>query len=482
MMRNFFIAFIACISFTIRAQYEALSSNINQWANDIELSQAQIGIAFHDVQLGYMIAGYNHNKFMIPASSLKVLPSLLLVKEIGPDYKFPTVLGYEGNIVDSVLYGNIYIIGSGDPSLASKRFDDKPSLSQLVSFLNYKIKNAGIKGIHGDLIADQSIFESYPICPTWEWGDLGLGFASGAWGLNVRENEYDIYLDQSLGLGGATSIAKTNPEIPGLNLINETYTIAEGNDEKAHVFGGPYTYTKRIVGSVPMRKTFYKIEGSIPDPPKLLVDLLGKSLNENGISYINTRVVTSGITRPQIITIDTIFSKPLKDIIAIGNYQSINMYAESFLKLLGVKKMGRGAGSEGLAAILNYFNQRGIITEGINLEDGSGLSARNLISPYHLSAFLSTYANENGIENIKPYLPMAGKEGTVSRMLTKSPAKGNVWMKSGTLNRVVSYTGILLSKTGRWYTFSIIVNNHTISNNAVRIKIANLLENAFLNL
>jgi serine-type D-Ala-D-Ala carboxypeptidase/endopeptidase (penicillin-binding protein 4) len=472
------LLFFAFTHIKVDAQYEAINDIIYNWVNDQDFISAQVGISFHDITQGTMIAGQNQYKSLIPASSLKILPSLLLIKNLGPDYKYATILAYDGTISDSILNGNIYIIGSGDPTLASKKFENKPNLSQLVSYISYKVKNLGIKHINGDIITDQSIFDSSPICPTWEWGDLGRGYACGAWGLNVNENEFDIWLDGTQGNGGSTSIKKINPEIPNLDLINEVYVDDENNDERAFIFGGPYTYSKKLMGTIPFRKSYYKLEGAIPDPPKLLADLVYRSLQDQNIACIKSAVRKYNYNT-NVTSFDTIFSNSLKDIVTIGNHQSINLYSESFLKLLGLKISGTGSGSQGIEAIKNYYRQRGINIDGMNIEDGSGLSSRNSISPFQLSSFLSSYANEQGIESIKPYLPMVGKEGTVSRLLTKSPATGRIWMKSGTLNRVVSYTGIMQSKSNKWFSFSIIINNHHVKNNVVRLKISNLLENAY---
>ena len=76
-------------------------------------------------------------------------------------------------------------------------------------------------------------------------------------------------------------------------------------------------------------------------------------------------------------------------------------------------------------------------------------------------------------------MPEAGAEGTVRRLLKNSPAKGHVWMKSGSLNKIMSYTGLIEAKNKEWYTFSIIVNGYTQSGSQARQAIEKLISDLY---
>ena len=107
------ILFTLCLVL-VRAQSPA--EIINTWADAEQWKHAHVGIALHDINSGLLIAGYNHDKCFVPASSLKVLSSFATLDLLGKDFTYKTVLAYDGQIVDSVLTGNVYVIGSGDPS------------------------------------------------------------------------------------------------------------------------------------------------------------------------------------------------------------------------------------------------------------------------------------------------------------------------------------------------------------------------------
>ena len=65
-------------------------------------------------------------------------------------------------------------------------------------------------------------------------------------------------------------------------------------------------------------------------------------------------------------------------------------------------------------------------------------------------------------------LPQAGKEGTMKNMFRSNEARHKIWAKSGSMERVQSFSGYILGKSGKYYSFSIICNNFTIKNREMR--------------
>lgn len=123
--------------------------------------------------------------------------------------------------------------------------------------------------------------------------------------------------------------------------------------------------------------------------------------------------------------------------------------------------------------------EKGFDITPIHLEDGSGLSARNYVSPAILSGFLAQFVLINSPSTTTYLLPEAGSEGTVRRLLKNSPAKGHVWMKSGSLNKIMSYTGLIEAKNKEWYTFSVMVNGYTQSSSQARQAIEKLISDLY---
>jgi serine-type D-Ala-D-Ala carboxypeptidase/endopeptidase (penicillin-binding protein 4) len=457
-----------------------LSDHIFVWANEPLLRKAHVGVSVHDVNEGSLLASYNSDKFFVPASSLKVLTTLITLQSMGRDYTYETKIAYDGNITDSLLFGNVYILGSGDPSLASKRYADKLTFSELTSMIAQKIKNAGIKKIEGQIIADVSIFDNTPINTTWQWDDISSYYGAGVWGINVNENEYDLWYNTNKARGDMADVVSIVPPIDKLAIRNEVFIDDENNDDDAYIFGGPFDYIKQIKGSLPQSRNAVKIKGSIPDPPSLfaqnvIADLMKIGVPVNGQQIQNYKQANYESLSP----IYNIISPTLEAQVKQANYHSLNMYCESFLKTLGYAKGGVGSSKSGISQIKNYLSMRNLDATSLNMEDGCGLSTKNLVTPSLLSSFLANFSKENGFDFTASLLPEVGNDGTVRRLLKSSDAKGKVWMKSGSMTSVMTYTGLMKAMSGRWVSFSVMVNQHTIKNSELRKYIEVLIDGIY---
>src|SRR5690606_21806902 len=84
--------------------------------------KASLGVAVCDLRSGTYLDGMNAEKWMIPASSLKVITTFTAISVLGKNYQFQTKIMTDGFVDHSgALLGNIYITGGGDPTLGSER-------------------------------------------------------------------------------------------------------------------------------------------------------------------------------------------------------------------------------------------------------------------------------------------------------------------------------------------------------------------------
>jgi len=454
----------------LHAQTKTIQEYTEQFAERKIFRNAFISACAQEVNSGLKVLDYNADKVLIPASSLKVITTLASLDILGEDYEYETKVAYSGFIdEDGTLQGDLYIMGSGDPTLGSNKFKGAVPFKTLLKDISASVKDVGIYCIAGDVVGDESVFNSYPINPTWQWNDLGNYYAAGAWGINILDNEYKIYYAQQLKEGRIPRLISYNPYIPGLDLQSEVTTGKKGSGDNAYIFGGPYNYTKRIVGTIPPGKKQFVIKGSIPDPPLFLAYSLFNSLRASGIQAVNYRTTfkrEKGYAKRKIIY--KVTSPPLKEIIKKTNFESNNLYCETILKTIGTKEMELGSGAAGINSIRKILRRRGLRLHGMQIEDGSGLSARNKVSSRFITDFLNSIANEISLKTATNYLPMGGYQGTVRGFFKNSRAKGNIWAKSGSMNGVLSYSGYVKSKSGKWLSFSIIANGHSESNKKVR--------------
>ena len=105
----------------------AIYASTPQCVKDLMLTDymknSDFSMIVKDLKSGKIIYDYNINKGIIPASTLKIITTSTTLELFGSDYRYETILQYDGKIKNGVLYGNIYIKGSGDPTLGSKYFE-----------------------------------------------------------------------------------------------------------------------------------------------------------------------------------------------------------------------------------------------------------------------------------------------------------------------------------------------------------------------
>ncbi len=463
--------------FTGMEAQSTLQQAINSLAEHSNMEHGFLGVSVMNVSDGRSIAQYNAEKSLIPASSLKAITTATLLDIVGPDFKFQTKLEYNGQIrSDSVLDGDLIIKGSGDPSLASTLLPDVAQLDELLQLFQQAIQAHGIKKIKGRIIADASLLGSVVNAPTWQWADLGNYYASGAWGLNIHDNLYYLSFQQNPVEGRRPEIHSVKPDLPSIEWINEVVSGPRGSGDNAYIFGAPYTHLRFVRGSIPAGNLLFKIKGSMPNPPYFLAYRLSNYLEACGIRVDKEPVVQTETSREERHEIFSYESPSLEELIKLTNFKSVNLYAECFLRQIGIALKEKGNLKESINAMISYWTDRGVPSKGWNLEDGSGLSPRNRITPLQLTQILQKVAkNQATFPAFFNSLPKVGYEGTVKYMLSESSARGKIRAKSGSISGVRTYTGYVESRSGKLVCFAIMANAFDGSSTAIRRKMENIL-------
>jgi len=443
-----------------------IQSKINDFTNNPNLKTAGVSIAVLDVADNTLVAGYNAHQSLIPASSLKVVTTASALGILGADYKWETYLEYDGVIENGVLKGNLYIVGSGDPTFGNVNDTWDEHLQAFV----VACKEAGILSIEGDIVADASWVDDSPTPWSWQYNDIGNYYGAGVYGLNYLENTYQLFFQQNSTLHATPQISHTTPNIPNLSFTNEVKNAPARTGDNAYIFGNPGSYDRVVRGTIPVGNKLFKIKGSIPNPPLLAAQALRNQFNLNYMSATGTRVSTAK-EKTFRTRIHTHYSRPLKEIVAETNDRSMNLFAEAMLKTIGYKSAGKASRNAGIDAIKTYWRDRGIDMTGFFLEDGSGLSARNAVTSYQIAQIIRKTHKDTRLQSVF----FANRSTTGSLKLFKQTAKGTVYAKSGTLKRARSYSGYILYNDGRVYTFSIIVNNFEGSGSKMRRAISSLM-------
>ena len=432
------------------------------------LAHAAVSFKAVDLASGKTVASFNEKTSLIPASNMKIVTTATALDTLRDGFRYQTALTYDGEIKDTVLEGNLYFKGSGDPTLGSEFM-----IGDRAGFLRdclIALRKAGIKSIEGDIVVLDQLFGYEGVYPTWLLEDIGSYYAPGIYGVSIFDNTYKIYL-QSYAPGTRVKILSVYPEIPGLQFTNEL-KASKIDSDRSRISGLSSSFEKHLYGTIPANRSNFVIKGSIPDPGLFLAEYLYKFLENNNIK-INGKATTFRFTQKlpeNDRTIAIIQSPRLAAIVRETNVKSNNHYAEHLhKKLLAFDNFN----------FSDYWERRGLDGSALLMADGSGLSPVNAVSADFLTSIL-IYMYERGGQMGAFYqsLPIAGKEGTVMTFLKKTPLAGKVRLKSGSISHVQSYSGYVEKGDNR-YVFSLIVNNFSGKRADLRKAMEELLVNLF---
>ena len=120
------LIFLALFFAMNAAAQDNLTKVVNQIKGYEYFANGQIALLATDMKTGEVIAEYNPDMSVIPASNTKLFSTAAALELYGPDFKYQTKLFYTGKIDKSgVLYGNVIIKGDGIGSSASNLFTKK---------------------------------------------------------------------------------------------------------------------------------------------------------------------------------------------------------------------------------------------------------------------------------------------------------------------------------------------------------------------
>jgi D-alanyl-D-alanine carboxypeptidase/D-alanyl-D-alanine-endopeptidase (penicillin-binding protein 4) len=124
----------------------------------------------------------------------------------------------------------------------------------------------------------------------------------------------------------------------------------------------------------------------------------------------------------------------------------------------------------GLEAMTELLARVGVREGDVLLEEGSGLSRKDVITPNATVALLLHMSRHKWFEVYRSSLPIAGVDGTLERRMKGTAAEGNVRAKTGTLRYVYTLSGFVTTAGGQRLAFSIMLNNYFNAERAAALR------------
>jgi D-alanyl-D-alanine carboxypeptidase/D-alanyl-D-alanine-endopeptidase len=429
---------------------------------------ASFSLVVKDVQEGKTVYSYDTDRLQSPASVLKTVATATALEILGEDYRYPTTLEYDGILENGTLEGNLYIKGSGDPSLGSSHF--ALGQNKFLSTWIAALQKAGIKHITGSVISDESIFDTEGVSIKWLREDMGNYYAPGSYGISIFDNMYKLSLQT--GAAGTRPVLKgTEPDIPFIRFKNYLKAAPVSSDS-AYIIGAPLDDVRYLYGVLPANREAYVLKGDIPDPALYLARYLTDQLQQKGIrvdgspSCYRIEVEENRWKKGERKEIVTTYSPTLREIASICNHVSHNLYADALVKTVGLQYKPRrnemiSSFGRGVQVVKEYWEKKGLDVFPLRMNDGSGLAPADKVSAGFMGELLVYMATESAVSDaFIASLPQAGIEGSVRNFLKGSKLQGKARLKSGGITGVRSYAGYI-TKDGKTYAVAVFSNNYS---------------------
>lgn len=445
---------------------EQLAAALKKLEADEQFKHAIISMYVVDSKTGKVVFDKNAQIGLAPASCQKVVTSVSAFELLGKEYQYKTYIGKDySSKIDKADAGCLFIIGSGDPTLGSGRWNSTNDTAFFKTVLNTLKKN-GYNSFAEDLVLEDYLYGTAVLPDGWIWQDIGNYYGAGCYSVNWRENQYELLLQPDLKVGFPAEIASVKPFIFDVVYDNHIRTGKAGSGDNAYIYAAPFSSIITTGGTIPQQAKPFAIKGSMPNPSRVLGTELLNYLVKNKITFKGSsysaleRSLHDMPAHKATHIIDSVLSPTLDSINYWFLKKSVNLYGEAFVKTIAYEKTKSGSTDTGIAIIKDFWSKRGIEKSALNMFDGSGLSPANRVTT-------------NAFVTIMQY---ARQQKWFASFYNALPEMNGIKMKDGYINGVRSYTGYLQSKNGNEYTFSFIVNNFDGNPGTVREKMWKVLD------
>ncbi|MCM1511556.1 MAG: D-alanyl-D-alanine carboxypeptidase/D-alanyl-D-alanine-endopeptidase [Oxalobacter formigenes] len=391
----------------------------------------------------------NEDTPYMPASTMKVVTTYSALEILGPAYRWKTAVYARGSIDGEVLNGDLIFKGGGDPAF---RLEDLWVLLQ-------RLRSRGIRDIRGDLVLDRGVFEERFFDPGAFDNDPFKPYNAGPDALLLNQHVVEV-LFRPDGLEGTVHV-QTVPEMDGVAIVPPALTdtgrcqawqqgIKLHFSEREAVFDGEYPLacgdqTWLVSPATMDRSAFFR--AVFAGMWKALGGSFSGGVRESrvdGNAYL----------------LEEWQSSPLSEVVRDINKYSNNVMARQVLITAGSPSLNEPASPEkGAFAIRAFLASRGISIQDLYIENGSGLSRIERISPRTMGDVLAAAYRSAVMPELMASLPVAGRDGTLAGSMRQSSVAGKAHLKTGSIQDVRAIAGYVLAASGQRYAVVFIVNH-----------------------
>lgn len=411
------------------------------------LAEVQVGVSVVDLETGETLLRKDDALPLNPASNAKLVTTAAALGLLGPAHRYSTALWREdGALAGSVVKGDVYLQGSGDPALVTGDLYD----------LAATLRARGIKRV-GGITVDASSFDRDELPPGFDQKDELASYRAPSGATVVNFNTFEVQVRPG-DSAGAQPFAGVLPPVDGIEL-SVTATTEAGRRRSLFMEYEPdgSDVALELQGKVGVDSSPTSLRYPVPDPSIYAGRVLAHALERQGIKVGRAKIKLGAVPDDAVFLIAH-QSAPLSVLVRSINKLSNNFMAEQILKTLDARP-GPATFAGALGRVRTWLEGVGVPTEGLVLGNGSGLYDNNRITAAQLTALLAAvYRDERIRPDYMASLAIMGVDGTTRSRLRASSRAGWVRVKTGTLDGVSALSGYAGAPDRKPIVFAILLN------------------------
>lgn len=427
-----------------------LTTQLDVLLGDALLHHADASVAVYDLTADKMLYEYRADKLCRPASVQKLVTTIAVLNRLGTDYTLRTELRATGTLgPDSILHGDLYIVGAFDPEFTSTDLDA----------LIAAIPQAGIRSITGSVMADISMADTTYWGSGWCWDDAPASFQPYYSPLLLDKGCVEICVTPTVKDSAATIVC----------LPSSSWYEVDNRTTCYNSSAGPL----RISRDWQHGSNRITITGNVEQSHRRKLSI--QTSDQHFFSLFTERMLRSGIGAskfdygicPTKSTLIAVLERPIADVVHGALKDSDNLNAEALLyHLAAADGKSYATASDAVKKIDSLLTTihrtyRADASYPIvyphKTVDGSGLSNYNMLSAQLLLDCLRyAYSREAIYELLTTALPHSGIDGTLKNRMGGKGMRGRVIAKTGSMTGVSSLAGYAQATNGHTLAFVIL--------------------------
>jgi D-alanyl-D-alanine carboxypeptidase/D-alanyl-D-alanine-endopeptidase (penicillin-binding protein 4) len=468
MCQRFFAAcFVLGLAFAAHAE---LPPSVSARLSAAGIPEEAVGVIVERLSDGARLLAHGADRSLAPASTMKVVTSWIALERLGPAYRGRTELRAVGRIDRDVLHGDLVLRGLGDIDLDWRAFERM--LEQL--------RHRGVREIRGDLVLDRSFFmparTDVGVPPFDEAPEFRYNVIPDALLLNTNLMQVD------LSSGSDTLTVALATPLERVSIAAEMGLVERACDDWEDGWKIPAVVASRggamqvvLQGNFPRNcttSTSINVIDRVAFAERLYRALWSR------MGGVHRGRVRDGETGAAGTLMAEHKSRPLTDVLRDVNKQSDNPIARVLFLTMGAlspEGAGKPTALRAEAEVRGWFERKGIDTTGLVLENGSGLSRSERLTPLQLAGVLRAAANGPWSPEFVSSLPIAGLDGTLRKRL-RGEAPARIRAKTGTLRDTSAIAGYVHTDGGETRIVAAIVNHPLATRQVARPILDELLQ------